>query len=292
MMRTELARRFRSLLSGSPTGVPDWTPLVEQGEDAGLFGPNEEPWIVHADIATLVGGIRALLVQAMHPGSLAGVVQHSRYEADVLGRLNGTIRWLTICTFGSAAAVEAESARVRALHDRVRGSYRDAHGDQRDYRASDTDLLSWVHIAFTDSFLTAHSLYGRTKIDHDAYIAHWARAVRPLGLSQAPDSRRALQSAMADFDAQLDVSESTRRVVAFIRRVPFPRGARPVYWLLFQAAVDSLPPDYRTRLGLRAMPAPLVRWATRVLLSGMRWVIGTRSPMETAALARRKRLLH
>lgn len=105
-LQENLSKRFRKLLSGDPQGIPPWLPIVAEGDEPGLFLPTDAPWIVHADFATLVGGIRALLMQALHPGSLAGVAQHSRYEEDPLGRLSGTIRWLTITTFGSKTAIQ------------------------------------------------------------------------------------------------------------------------------------------------------------------------------------------
>ncbi len=292
MIREELARRFRRLLSGAPTGVPDWTPLIAAGDDAGYFSPTDAPWIVHADFATLIGGIRALLVQAMHPGSLSGVVQHSRYEEDVLGRLTGTIRWLTSTTFASTTAVEEEAARVRHMHERVRGNYIDAQGEQRNYRASDQDLLMWVHLAFTDSFLAAHTQYGRRPIPGgpDAYIKLWGKSVVLLGLENPPESQGQLRTKMRDFDPQLIVDERTKRVVRFIRRAPLPILARPLYRLLFHAAVDSLPDSCRKRLGLRHLPSPIIRPLARFALRAMRTIVGTRSPLEEAALLRLNRL--
>jgi uncharacterized protein (DUF2236 family) len=88
----------------------------------------------------------------LHSGSLAGVHGHSRDKDDPLGRLSGTIRWLTVTTFGSHAAVAGEADRVNRMHGRVRGSYRTAGGEDRAYHAGDTDLLRWVHVAFMDSF--------------------------------------------------------------------------------------------------------------------------------------------
>jgi uncharacterized protein (DUF2236 family) len=292
VIREELARRFRRLLSGAPTGVPDWTPLIAAGDDAGYFSPTDAPWIVHADFATLIGGIRALLVQAMHPGSLAGVVQHSRYEEDVLGRLSGTIRWLTSTTFASTTAVEEEAARVRHMHERVRGNYTDSDGELRNYRASDHDLLSWVHLAFTDSFLAAHMLYGGSQIPGgpDAYVKGWGKSVVLLGLKDPPESHAQLSALMGEFDSRLIVDERTKRVVRFIRRAPLPVLAQPLYRLLFHAAVDSLPDTYRQRLGLRRLPGPLVRSLTRLALRAMRAIVGTHSPLEEAALSRLHRL--
>lgn len=290
MIAKAFALRFRSLLSGSADGVPPWTADVAAGEDAGLFLPTDAAWIVHADIATTVGGIRALLMQTLHPGSLAGVVQHSRYEEDVVGRLNGTIRWLTISTFGSRESIEREAARVRQLHERVRGSYTDAEGNERAYRASDVDLLQWVHIAFTDSFLTTHQIYGRTPVSADDYVRTWGVAVAPLGLTGAPESAAGLVDAIEGFRPHLRVDERTKRVVQFVKRAPLPRGAQPVFRLLFWAAVDTLSDDVRVALGLRKPPRWLIRPVTALALRAMRFALGSTSPIESAALQRLERL--
>ena len=290
MIRQAFALRFRALLSGSPDGVPPWTADVADGQDFGLFAPSDAPWIVHADIATTVGGIRALLMQTLHPGSLAGVVQHSRYEEDVVGRLNGTIRWLTISTFGSRATLEREADRVRALHERVRGTFTTADGLSRDYRASDADLLQWVHVAFADSFLTVHQLYGRLAVSADDYVRDWGAAIAPLGLRNAPDSAAGLRDTIKQFAPDLRVDERTRRVVRFVQRAPLPRGAKPAFRLLFWAAVDTLPDEVCVELGLRRPPRWLIRPATRLALRAMRIALGSTSPLEEAALSRITRL--
>lgn len=71
-LQESLSKRFRRLLSGDPNGVPPWLEVIAAGDDAGFFLPTDAPWVVHADFGTLVGGIRALLMQALHPGSLTG----------------------------------------------------------------------------------------------------------------------------------------------------------------------------------------------------------------------------
>ncbi len=110
-IQANFSRRFRILLTGDPEGVPPWLDVVAAGEGPGLYLPTDAPWVAHGDLATLVGGIRALLMQALHPGSLAGVRSHSRYKDDPLGRLSGTIRWLTITTYPSVPI-------RRCLHER------------------------------------------------------------------------------------------------------------------------------------------------------------------------------
>ncbi len=283
-----LSKRFRSFLSQDPDGVPPWLPIVAEGDDAGLFLPSDAPWVVHADFGTLVGGIRALLMQALHPGSLAGVQQHSRYEQDPLGRLAGTIRWLTVTTFGSRGAIEKEASRVNRLHERVTGEYQASSGKSRPYRAADKDLLLWVHIAFMDSFLRAHQSYSAAPIPGgaDAYVSLWSRSVTPLGLDSAPMSEADLIEAIGRFDSELVVTNRTREVVRFIQYPPLPWLARAIYRLLFAAAVQTLEPRYRELLDLQTLPSWFVKPTTRALLKIMRTAIGPESPIEDAAKAR------
>jgi uncharacterized protein (DUF2236 family) len=148
----------------------------------------------------------------------------------------------------------------------------------------------WVHVAFTETFLTTYQLYSGEKIDGDAYVRQWAQAVAPLGLHDAPLSNEELEKTIAGFESALVVSDLTKRVVRFIRKPPLSRTARAAYWWLFQAAVASLPTSYRTRLGLKSLPLWLMIPITRGILRTMRVAIGSRSPIEEAALERRHRL--
>lgn len=289
-----LSLRFRRLLSSAPDGVPPWIEVIGRGDEPGLYVPTDAPWVVHRDFGTLVGGIRALLMQALHPGTLAGVAQHSRYEQDALGRLAGTIRWLTVTTFGSHTAVAEEASRVNRLHTRVTGEYETPAGERQDYRAADVDLLLWVHLAFTDSFLTAHEWFSWQPIPGggDAYVEQWARSVAPLGLTKAPKSRAELDDAIRWYldNNKLAVTDSTRNVVAFIKNPPLGWGAKLVYRLLFLAATTSLEPEFRELLGLPAGHPRLVRFFTRATLRFIRLAIGPESPIEEAGLARLKRI--
>jgi uncharacterized protein (DUF2236 family) len=294
-----LSRRFRKLLSGDPNGVPPWLGVVAEGEEVGYFVPTDAPWVVHADFGTLVGGIRALLMQALHPGSLTGVKNHSRYESDALGRLAGTIRWLTVTTFGSKTAVANEASRVNRLHERVRGEYQKGTGETIPYKAADKDLLLWVHIAFMESFLVSHQMYsakpipkGSAATGSDNYIAQWSISVAPLGLDECPMTSIALDRQISElFEAGLLVSTpDTEKVVEFIKNPPLPFSAKPVYGLLFDAAVVSLRPEFRKLLGLSAKPRWLVVPLTRFVLRFMRLAIGPESPIEDASIARLQKI--
>lgn len=148
---------FRSRVSGDPTGAPDWVRAIATvGEGPGLFEPDGVVWRVHGDLSTLTGGVAALLGQAAHPLALAGVQGHSAYTEDPWKRLAGTARWLVVSTFGSDKLAERESARVRGMHRKVKGTT----ADGRAYAAGDPDLLRWVHLAFTDAFLAAQLAVG------------------------------------------------------------------------------------------------------------------------------------
>jgi len=298
-LQEALSKRFRRLLSGDPNGIPPWLEVVAEGEEAGFFLPTDAPWVVHADFGTLVGGIRALLMQALHPGSLTGVKNHSRYESDPLGRLAGTIRWLTVTTFGSKTAVANEAGRVNRLHTRVTGEYTKGTGETVPYKAADQDLLLWVHIAFMESFLVAHQMYSTREIPSgdfatgaDNYVAQWSVSVAPLGLSKCPMTERELEDEITAINKAglLAATADTQRVVEFIKNPPLPNLAKPIYRLLFDAAVVSLRPEFRAMLGLKAKPQWLIQPVTRAVLMLMRLAIGPESPIEDGAIRRLERI--
>ncbi|MGD9418753.1 MAG: oxygenase MpaB family protein [Verrucomicrobiota bacterium JB025] len=290
-IQKRIGRRFRALLTSNPSGEVPWLEAVAGGEGPGFFRPDEAPWVVHADMATLVGGVRALLMQALHPGSLAGVLEHSRYKDDPLGRLAGTIQWLTVTTFASRESILREAGRVRSMHGKVRGTYRDAQGHEREYRASDPELLLWVHIAFMESFLRCHQTYGSVPIPGgaDAYVGLWRQSVEPLGLEDAPANEREMQEAIDRFGPQLVVSDATREVIEWLRRPPLPMVSRIAYRGVFQAAYLTLPENQRQMIGMRAWPRWLVVPPTRFFLRALRWLIGPEDPLQDAAIERLRR---
>ena len=289
-VRNRVVSGFRGVVSGDPTGQPDWVLALADGSDAGYFGPGSASWAVHGSLATLVGGVRALLMQALHPGALAGVQQHSRYETDALGRLAGTARWLTVVTFGDRAMAERECARVRGMHRRVSGVYSTPDGE-RPYSAGDPDLLRWVHVAFTDSFLAAHRVWGGPiPGGEDAYVREWAIAGELVGATDLPRSAAELRDQVRGFESQLDGSDGARRTADFVRRAPIPLAGRPAYAALFAGAVSTLPPSYRRMLDLPDLPLAVTRPAVSGLLGGLGLVLGDESPALKATRARLDRL--
>ncbi len=289
-LRSRVTAGFRAIVSGDPTGTPDWVSALEDGDDEGYFGPGSAVWAVHADLATLVGGIRALLLQSLHPAVLAGVDEHSSYRQDPFGRLAGTNRWITVTTFGSRAAADREAARVRGMHRRVSGSYRGPDGADHPYRATDQRLLAWVHAAFTDSFLVTHeALSGPVPGGPDRYVAEWAVAGELVGVAP-PRSVAELRAALDGFQGELAGTAATRATLAFLRDPPLAAPARAGYAVLFAGACSTLEPMHRALLGLPDPGVRLPRLGASTLLAMLRAVLGDGPPAAGAAGRRLTRL--
>ena len=284
--REQVASGFRRIVSGDPDGAPDWVRSMADGSDVGYFGPGSAPWSVHGSLPTIVGGVRALLMQALHPGALAGVMQHSRYETDAFGRLAGTTQWLTVVTFGDCAAADRECARVKGLHRKVTGTYESAQGTIP-YAASDPDLLRWVHVAFTDSFLATHQVWGGPiPGGPDAYVREWAKAGELVGVVDPPRSVAELRSQIADYGPVLRGDAASAKTVSFIKNMPFPLAARPAYGLLFAGAVSTMPPPHRALLGLPTVPLTVTKPLISALLGTLGLALGPASPSMRAAESR------
>ena len=285
-LRRQVADGFRRIVSGDPTGAPDWVKQIAQGSDAGYFGPGSAPWAVHGALPTLVGGVRALMMQALHPGALAGVMQHSRYETDALGRLAGTTKWLTVVTFGDTAAADRECARVQGVHRKVVGTYIGSNGETP-YAAADPDLLRWVHIAFTDSFLATHQVWGGPiPGGPDAYVREWAKSGELVGVVAPPRSVAELRDQLAAYDQVLAGGPAAASTVNFIRNAPLGAGAKVPYAGLFAGAVSTMPAGHRALLGLPTVPLALTKPLVGALLGSLSLALGATSPSQRAALDR------
>ena len=286
-----LADAFRKNVSGSKDGLPDWAKDIALGNDAGLFRPDGSVWKVHGSLATLVGGVRALLLQAAHPAPLAGVAQHSRYESDPMGRLAGTTRWLTIATFGSTEIIEREAKRVNAMHSKVSGQYTDMAGVQSSYRAQDSRFLLWVHCAFTDSFIKSHLALGYPLADGaDEYVRDWAKSAIPLGLTNTPKSMAELEQTLEDFRMNdLGRTEKTLEVVQFILKPPFGKTGLLFYKIITNAAIATLNKNELAILGLKAKSKIWLKIA-RGALNVFGAILGPESPSQKLARQRISRI--
>ena len=243
---------------------------------------------VHADASMFVGGLRALLLQSLHPLAMAGVAEHSDYRGDPWGRLQRTSTFLAVTTFGTADDAQRAVDRVRGIHRRVHGTAPDG----RPYRADDPHLLEWVHIAEVDSFLQAYQRYGAAPLDRagrDAYVADTARVATALGVIDPPRTESELRQRLAAFRPELRGTDAARDAARFLLLTPpLPLLARGPYGVLSAAAVAMLPAWARLPLRLPYLPvteATGVRLAGRVLVGGIRWAMTGNRPEPVAAQA-------
>ncbi|WP_447777528.1 oxygenase MpaB family protein [Pseudomonas chlororaphis] len=245
--------------------------------DPGLFGPDAICWQVHGDFSSmLIGGISALLMQALHPLALAGVWDHSNFREDMIGRLRRTAQFISGTTFGSRQDAEWLIDKVRTIHLQIVGHAPDG----RPYAASDPQLLTWVHVAEVSSFLAAHLRYRNPQLspaDQDRYYGEVALIAERLGASDVPRSRRAVAAYLAGMCPQLLCDERSREVLRLLLAAPAPsRLAKPFGSLMMQAGIDLLPDWASDMLGvnqgllqrqlIRASvnrSAPMLRWAVR-----------------------------
>ncbi|WP_240675143.1 oxygenase MpaB family protein [Cellulomonas endophytica] len=197
--------------------------------------------VVHGDASMFVGGLRALLLQSLHPGAMSAVADHSGYRGDPWGRLARTSTFLAVTTFGTADDAQAAVDTVRRIHGRIAG--RTPAGDR--YRADDPDLLRWVHVAEVDSFLRAHQAFGVRPLDEagaDAYVLQAGRVARSLGATRVPGSVAELADALEEFRPALGATDAAREAARFLlHEPPIPVPLRPGYGLLVRAALGSLP---------------------------------------------------
>ncbi len=233
---------------------------------------------VHADASMFVGGLRALLLQSLHPLAMAGVADHSDYRGDPWGRLQRTSTFLAVTTFGPATDAARAVDRVRGIHQRVRG----VAADGRPYHAADPHLLEWVHIAEIDSFLLAHSLYGARPLDQrgrDGYVADTARVATALGVADPPRTEQELAARIEAFRPELKGTAAARDAARFLLLTPpLPIAARAPYGVLAATSVAMLPAWARVPLLLPYFPpveATVIRLSGRALVGGIRWAMAT-----------------
>lgn len=272
----------RRLLTGDPAGAAPWVRAIGDPGDAGWFGPGSTIWAVHADAATLIGGVRALLVQAMHPTVLAGFDQHSDYRTDPESRLQRTAAFVTVTTFGTSQQAARACERVRRAHAPVRGTAPTGEA----YDASDPDLLGWVHLALADSLAVSVQRLGRTRFDLDGYLADMAVVGERLGAAQVPHDAVGLAAAWAHYRPQLARTPATATAHRFLLDPPLPMHIRGPYRVVAAAAAATLPPDLRELLAARPL---LAAPAGRVVgLAVSRLLAAVLGPSPAAEAARRR----
>lgn len=252
--------------------------------DLGLFGPGSMVWRIHADPASLVGGLRALLIQALHPVAMAAVAQNSNYRDDPWSRLMRTSEYLSITTFGDTASAQAAGARLRSIHKSIKGV---DPVTGRAYRADDPDLLLWVHNVEVHSFLKSYRVYAGPIDDRDAdrYVREMVRHAELVGLrpEEVPHSSGGLREYLRAFEG-LALTQPAREGMRYVLAPPMPLVMRPLWTVAAAGAVAILPRKIRELYGMPwvAPAAPVVRAATYTLLRSAKLLLPPPPPVRDA----------
>ena len=281
-LRHWIASRIRGGVIGDDDHAAERRQQLFDADGPRWFAEGSAIHQVHGDSSMFVGGLRALLLQSLHPLAMAGVARHSNYREDPWGRLQRTADFLAATTFGPADEAERAVAVVKKVHERVTG----VAADGRPYSANDPHLMRWVHITEVDSFLVAHRRYGETRLTddgYDEYVAQMAVVARALGVPAPPESVGALRDQLRSFRGEVAGTPEARDAARYLLlQPPMHPAARPVYSLIAAAAVELLPRWARRPLRLPWLPvteAVAVRPAGEAVTRTLRWALRAPEPV-------------
>ena len=259
-LRQQLVGRVRAVFNDTENGQQPVPP-----SDEALFERDTPIRMVHADVVgMMVGGIRGLLLQMLHPAALQGVLDHSNFRADMHGRLRRTARFIAVTTFGHRDEAMRQIERVNRIHARVNGTLPDG----APYSATSPRTLAWVHVVEAQSFLAAYLRHVRPDMpghEQDEYFRQFAVIARALGADPVPLDRNEADAIFRELRKDLRASPAAREVADLVL-TQRPQGAPPAIQAVLAAeAVALLPSFARSMLGLErpgiaALPARAATW--------------------------------
>jgi uncharacterized protein (DUF2236 family) len=239
--------------------------------------PHTATWLVHIDRSMWIGGVRGLMLQALHPLAMRGVWQNSNFQEDPFGRLRRTADFVGRVTFGSPAEAGEIGRRIRGIHRALRIDDPDTG---RIHRVDDPELLLWVHCAEVSSYLSVARRAGLGLSDRqaDRYLAEQQRSATYVGLhaEDVPGSRAEMDDYFAAMRPRLKVTPESASTVRFLLWPRLPAGLRllapgkPAYFPFGALCYYSLPAWARQMYGvLPEVPRSAVNAALRTFRTAM-----------------------
>jgi uncharacterized protein (DUF2236 family) len=222
--------------------------ITAEEDRLGFFGPASVTWRVHSDPSFSVAGLRALLLQALHPVAMDGVVRNTGAREDPWPRLARTAAYVDTLTFGTRREALRAVRRVRGIHRRLGGTEATTG---RTYRVDDPDLLLWVHCCEVDSLLSVARRAGvpLTDAEADRYVAEQVTAAVLIGAVEA-DVPRSVAELAAYFERMrpsLVATPAAREAARLVLIPPMPAWvrfltpARPAWGTLAALGFATLP---------------------------------------------------
>lgn len=236
----------------------------EPPAEFGYFGPGSVTWLIHREPLMMVGGLRALLLQALHPDAMRLLYQRSNFQDDPWARLQSTVRYVVTVSFGSTAEADAAAAHVREVH--------------RQLGIADPDQLAWVHACEVDSFLRVAQAGGLalSAADADRYVHEQAAGARLVGVPDrlVPHSVADLQAYLDRMRPQLALTAEARAAARAVLAPPMPVRTRyllpaRIAWTSAASLATALLPGWARRM-YRLPPLPGAGVAAAASLRALR----------------------
>ncbi|MDN3352718.1 oxygenase MpaB family protein [Actinomadura sp. DC4] len=239
--------------------------------DLTVQSPQSVTWQVHIDRSMWIGGVRGLMLQALHPIAMRGVWQNSTFQEDPIGRLQRTADFVGVVTWGTAEEADRIGRKVRGIHKALRIKDPDTG---RVHHVDDPELLLWVHCAEVSSYLEVARRAGLRLTDGqaDRYFAEQRRSAAYVGLHEedVPGSVAEMEAYFAEARPRLKVTPEARSAVRFLlwpklpREMRFLRPGKPAYVPFGALCYYSMPRWARRMYGiLPEVPQPVVTAALR-----------------------------
>ncbi|MFC4051231.1 oxygenase MpaB family protein [Actinomadura syzygii] len=253
--------------------MPDVRDLRDEPVDHGLFGPGSVTWRIMGEPVLIVGGIRALLLQALHPRSMWGTAQNSELmdPSAAWARLGRTVEFVRVRTYGTEAEVERVGRRVRKLHSKLTGL--DLRTGET-FPVDDPENLLWVHMGEVDSYLDVarRAGVGLTRADADAFVDEQRRAAAVVGLDPAdvPASVAEMRDYYAGMRGRIWACDEARDGLRRMFSPAVPRNLLPLKLAapgIGMLVVATLPRWARRMYGLPGLPTSDL--AATVTLKGL-----------------------
>ncbi|HEY8482890.1 MAG TPA: oxygenase MpaB family protein [Spirillospora sp.] len=242
--------------------------------------PESVTWRVHLDRTMWVGGVRSLMLQALHPKAMWGVWQNSTFREDPFGRLQRTSDFVGVGTFGSPEEAEKAAYRVREIHRSLRFVN---HDTGKKERIDQPELLLWVHCAEVYSYLQVARRAGLplTGAMADRYLDEQRRSAELVGLhaEDVPGSVAEMEAYFAEVRPQLRVTPEAAETIRFLMWPTLPENLRflapgKVGYFPFGALCYYTLPDWARAMyrALPEVPQPAVTAALKAFRLAMNTV--------------------
>lgn len=259
-LRLRLVSQVRAVFHDASKGHAPTPP-----SDEALFERDTPIRLVHADIVGMMtGGVRALLLQMLHPHALQGVLDHSNFREDMHGRLQRTARFIAVTTFGHRDTAMQAIERVNRIHAKVGGTLPDG----TPYAATNPRTLAWVHVTEAQSFLAGYLRHVRPDMpgaDQDEYYRQFAVIARALGADPVPETRTEAERIFRELRHDLTTSPEAREVAQLVLNQR-PKGTPIAVQTMITADAVSMLPDWARQMlrlqrpMLTALPARAATW--------------------------------